>query len=253
MKRGLAFAAGILVAAIGVGAVWYQADQGHRLMHAGLAGRDEPIRLALSKAPRDAGLWELLGEAYANQSRYAEAIQAYDRSIALAPHDETTWWMKGIAEVCRENPEGVGSVAVRLDALDASSGAEFRKLAKTGCCAFGKGCAEKRGAVEHLSGPARQLGTRPLFALERDADVDRTGGPATPRSPASFPCLRCGTTSAPNTYRGSPTVSTEARGHRCWAGVRATAPHVLETHSFPHAVPLNRKVLAYALEVRVAS
>jgi tetratricopeptide (TPR) repeat protein len=122
MKRGLVIAAGILVAAICVGAVWYQADQGHRLMHAALAGRDEPIRLALSKAPSDAGLWELLGEAYANQSRYADAIQAYDRSIALAPHDETTWWMKGIAEVCRENPEGVGSVAVRLDALDPSSG-----------------------------------------------------------------------------------------------------------------------------------
>ena len=149
MKRGLVIAAGILVAAIvAVGAVWYQAEQGHRLMHAALAGRDEPIRVALSKTPSDAGLWELLGEAYANQSRYAEAIQAYDKSIALAPQDETTWWMKGIAEVCRGNPEGVSSVAVRLDALDASSGAQYRKLAETGCCAFGKGCDEKRSAVE---------------------------------------------------------------------------------------------------------
>ena len=54
----------------------------------------------------------------------------------------------GIAEVCGGTPEGVMSVAARLDTLDTSSGAQFRKLAETGCCAFGKGCDEKWSAVE---------------------------------------------------------------------------------------------------------
>ena len=48
-----------------------------------------------------------------------------------------------------------------------------------------------------MSGPTLirpRLSSRetPFFALERDADVDEASVPATPRSPASFLCLRCG-------------------------------------------------------------
>jgi predicted Zn-dependent protease len=141
MTRKTAIAAGLTVTAIAfAGILVGKAERAHNLMHAGMTGRDEPIRLALSKDPDNAGLWELLGEAYANQSRYVEAIHAYDKSLALVPNDETTVWMKGIAEVCRENLEGVRSVADRLEGLNRQSGAEFRQLAKSGCCAFGKGC-----------------------------------------------------------------------------------------------------------------
>ena len=141
MKRGPAIAVGVAFATLALGGTyWYQAERGHSLLHAALAGRDEPIRLALSAAPGDAGLWELLGEAYANQSRYVEAVQAYDRALSLAPGDENTLWMKGIAEVCRENAEGVHAVSARLDVLNPQSAAQFRTLAKNGCCAFGRGC-----------------------------------------------------------------------------------------------------------------
>jgi tetratricopeptide (TPR) repeat protein len=144
VTRWLTVAIGILIAALAaLSFVWYRAEQGHRLLHAALSGRDEPIRAALSRDSGNATLWELLGEAYANQSRYAEAVQAYDRSIALAPGDETTWWMKGIAEVCRGNKPGSEAVEVRLRELSADSAAQFRRIAPNGCSAFGSGTRRK--------------------------------------------------------------------------------------------------------------
>jgi tetratricopeptide (TPR) repeat protein len=144
VRRTLAIAIGILtIVLVALSLAWYRAEQGHRLIHAAMTGRDEPIRAALSRDPGDATLWELLGEAYANQSRYQEAVQAYDRSIALAPGDETTWWMKGIAEVCRGNRAGIEVVEARLRALSPDSAAQFHQIAPNGCSAFGSGVRQK--------------------------------------------------------------------------------------------------------------
>ena len=134
---------GILAIAIVAGlAAWYWTQRDHSLTHAALSGNDQPIRAALDREPGNPELWALLGEAYAHQARYPEAVEAYDRSIAKAPNSEETWWMKGIAEVCRGNKAGVALVAARLQELSKESAAEFRRLAPSGCCAFGSGCRE---------------------------------------------------------------------------------------------------------------
>ena len=134
---------GVVTIAIFVGlAAWFWAQRGHSLTHAALGGNDQPIRAALARKPGDPQLLALLGEAYAKQSRYPEAVEAYDKSIAKAPDSEETWWMKGIAEVCRGNTTGVALVAKRLQELNRESADEFRRLAPGGCCAFGAGCRE---------------------------------------------------------------------------------------------------------------
>jgi len=48
------------------------------------------------------------------------------------------------------------------------------------------------------------------------------GIPANCPSLASFPCLRCGADSAPNTYWGSAAASAKAREPRLWAVVKAS-------------------------------
>jgi cytochrome c-type biogenesis protein CcmH/NrfG len=113
----------------------------HGVMHAAEAGDVDRVRAAVDRTPNDAGLWELLGDAYANRSDYAQAASAYRKSIQLNPRDETTWWMLGIAEVCRNNPEGITAVRDALQRLNDDSAREFAKLAPLGCCAFG-GCAK---------------------------------------------------------------------------------------------------------------
>jgi hypothetical protein len=144
MRRWLILGAGIAATILdGAGFLFYRAEQGHRLMHAAFSGRDTPIREALARDPNDAALWELLGEACASQSRYADAVEAYDRSIALDPRDETAWWMKGIAEVCRGNKPGVDAVEARLRQLNGDSAAQFRQIAPNGCSAFGSGPKSK--------------------------------------------------------------------------------------------------------------
>lgn len=155
LRRGLAAGIGVVVAVLGVGAfALYKAEQGHRLMHAAFSGRDAPIREALLRDPGDATLWELLGEAYANQSRYAEAVLAYERSIALAPRDETAWWMKGIAEVCCGNQPGIDAVEARLRELNGDSAAQFRQIAPNGCSAFGSGGRGRNAASREGQGGA---------------------------------------------------------------------------------------------------
>lgn len=134
---------GIVTIAIFAGlAAWSWAQRGHSLTHAAISGNDQPIRAALDREPDNPQLLALLGEAYAHQARYPEAVEAYDKSIAKAPNSEETWWMKGIAEVCRDNKAGVALVATRLQELNQESAAEFRRLAPSGCCAFGSGCRE---------------------------------------------------------------------------------------------------------------
>lgn len=134
---------GVVTIAVFVGlAAWSSAQRGHSLTHAALAGNDQPIRAALEREPGDPQLLALLGEAYAHQARYLEAVEAYDKAIAKAPNSDETWWMKGIAEVCRGNKTGVALVAKRLQELDQESAAEFQRLAPGGCCAFGTGCRE---------------------------------------------------------------------------------------------------------------
>ena len=43
------------------------------------------LRAAVDANPRSAGLWSLLGATYGRAGAYAEAIDAYERSVALAP------------------------------------------------------------------------------------------------------------------------------------------------------------------------
>lgn len=43
------------------------------------------LRAAVAANPRSAGLWSLLGATYGRAGAYAEAIDAYERSVALAP------------------------------------------------------------------------------------------------------------------------------------------------------------------------
>jgi hypothetical protein len=47
------------------------------------------------------------------------------------------------------------------------------------------------GASNTYQAPARQVGTRSLSAPDRGVDAAHAGVLTTPRSPASFPCLRC--------------------------------------------------------------
>jgi predicted Zn-dependent protease len=116
-------------------------SKGHRLLDAAEAGHVTVIQAAIDREPQNAGLWQLLGQAYESRKDYSHAVDAYQRSIQLSPSDEETWWMLGIAEVCRKNPPGIATVESALRRLDAQSATEFAQLAPLGCCAFG-GCRE---------------------------------------------------------------------------------------------------------------
>jgi cytochrome c-type biogenesis protein CcmH/NrfG len=112
----------------------------HGLIHAAEAGDVERVLAAVDREPQEAGLWELLGDAYAARSDYEQAVRAYQKALELNSADENTWWLLGIAEVCRNNPEGIAIVQGALQRLNGESATEFGRLAPMGCCAFG-GCA----------------------------------------------------------------------------------------------------------------
>ena len=143
MSKRLAWIAGGIVA-IGTVAglnACRELLEAHDLMHAAEAGNVERVRAALERAPNDAGLWELLGDAYHARSDYAQAVGSYQKSLQLDPSDENTWWELGISEVCRQNSIGVASVQDALRRLNGESAKEFAKMAPLGCCAFG-GCSK---------------------------------------------------------------------------------------------------------------
>ncbi len=140
LLRRLLWAVTLVAGAI-VLLVWYVrlGLMGHGLLHAASTGRPEPILQALQEHPNDAGLWELLGEAYASAARYEEAVPAYRRSLALDSTESNTWWMLGITQVCRGDKAGVDEVTKELATRDHESFESYRDLAPKGCCAFG-GC-----------------------------------------------------------------------------------------------------------------
>jgi Flp pilus assembly protein TadD len=104
-----------------VGIIILKVSQAHGLVHAAEGGNVERVRAAVERAPNDAGLWALLGEAYSKRTDYGQAVQAYQRAIQLDATDETTWWMMGIAEVCRKNLQGVAAAEAGLRRLNARS------------------------------------------------------------------------------------------------------------------------------------
>jgi cytochrome c-type biogenesis protein CcmH/NrfG len=139
-RRGAWYIAAGTVLVCGVGAfAFLRVWQAHGLVHAAESGNVERVRDAIGRAPNDAQLWQLLGEAYSRRSSYAEAVQAYQHSIQLDGTDETTWWVMGVAEVCRNNKQGIAAAESGLRRLNEKSAQEFADLAGFGCCAFG-GC-----------------------------------------------------------------------------------------------------------------
>jgi cytochrome c-type biogenesis protein CcmH/NrfG len=129
----------VLVGGVGL-ALFVELSAAHGLTHAAHAGDVERVLAAVRRKPQEAGLWELLGDAYRARSDYEQAVRAYQRALQLNSADENTWWLLGIAEVCRNNPEGIATVQRALQRLNGQSAAEFAGLAPKGCCAFG-GCA----------------------------------------------------------------------------------------------------------------
>jgi len=131
---------GVLVCAVGL-TFLLKVVGAHSLMHAAEGGDVDKVLAAVDQSPKDAGLWVLLGDAYSKRSDYAQAVRAYQKALQLNPSDESTWWLLGIAEVCRNNPGGIAAVQGALQRLNGESAKEFARLAELGCCAFG-GCAK---------------------------------------------------------------------------------------------------------------
>jgi cytochrome c-type biogenesis protein CcmH/NrfG len=145
VSRRTAWIAGttaVLLCAAGAScALLLKVTAAHNLVHAAEGGDVDRVLAAIEGTPNDSGLWELLGEAHAQRADYARAVQAYQKSIQLDPSDENTWWMMGIAEVCRQNAEGIAATEAGLRRLNGESAKEYARIAPRGCCAFG-GCAK---------------------------------------------------------------------------------------------------------------
>lgn len=91
----------------------------HRLIFAGPeVAPGDPVALAAKAqaAPGNAGGWATLGNAYLKQRRFAQAIDAYRKTLALDPKRAETWSALGEAYI---QSERAGSAAMPASAEDA--------------------------------------------------------------------------------------------------------------------------------------
>ncbi|MCX7864980.1 MAG: tetratricopeptide repeat protein, partial [Novosphingobium sp.] len=72
--------------------------------------------------PKDVRAWQALGLAYFNDSRFADAVRAYEKVVALAPEDAMSWSALGEARVMASERDPMPPAALdafrRAAALD---------------------------------------------------------------------------------------------------------------------------------------
>lgn len=85
----------------------------------------EELEEAARKSPRDAGLWQRLGDAYFGREDFAEAANAYAKAVEIDPEQALVWSSLGEARVMasERDPMPPGAVAafeqaIALDSQD---------------------------------------------------------------------------------------------------------------------------------------